>query len=249
MVSTTTALTLFEEHEVDSSGSGAVKNTHRRSWRDWQRVTRGRIGKSEGTENAMDPFLIDLNIRRTWLAATRDQWSRAVEGKNSYRYIRSCCSKMSSVRSLHQCVAVTAVISPIITWEENLIEARELCSGNWQYPFHALPLNIRKAQLILCGESVVDVLRGSKVWNFYWSILYPDNPFSVCVDRHVARAAFGWEFGWRAAIDTALKAPGVYNAISDGVRREAVVAGLTPLELQALLWLVVRENPFQARLF
>ena len=195
------------------------------------------------------------NIERTADAAHPEQLERATVGRNSYREIHRRCHQMAAANwvIVEKAVAVTAVISPIITWEENIAQADALC---WEastgdspcIPITALPANVTKARRILAGESALDVIRGPKVWNFYHSILHPENPYTVCVDRHVARAAFGWEYGWRDT-DTRLKSPGEYDTVAEAVRRIAKKRGMRALELQALLWLVMRENPRQLRMF
>lgn len=201
------------------------------------------------------PQLYLDNIERTLAAAHPEQIERATTGRNSYREIHRRCHQFAASTwvPVEKAIGVTAVISPIITWEENIEQAEALCweSSSGDKPnvaITALPANVAKARRILAGESALDVIRGPKVWNFYWSIAHPDNPHTVCVDRHVARAAFGWDYGWRDT-DTRLKSPGEYDTVAESVRRIAARHGMRALELQALLWLVMRENPRQGRLF
>lgn len=190
-------------------------------------------------------------ITRIREAASPSQEERAINGDNSYNYIHRRCHNMAAANwtTIERAVAVTAVISPIITWEENITQADALCWERFtgekaQIALSALPANVAKARRILAGESALDVIRGRKVWNFYWSILHPDNPLTVCVDRHVARAALGWDIGWRE-IDTRLKINATYPTIAQAVRNVARREGLLPLQLQALLWLVMREKEFR----
>ena len=190
-------------------------------------------------------------ITRTREAASPSQEERAILGDNSYQYIHRRCHHMAADNWLpvERAVAVTAVISPIITWEENIAQADALC---WEsatgtkagLSLSALPTTVAQARRILAGESALDVIRGRKVWNFYWSILHPDNPLTVCVDRHVGRAALGWDLGWRE-VDTLLKVEGTYQLIAEAVRVVARREGLLPLQLQALLWLVMREKEYR----
>lgn len=190
-------------------------------------------------------------VSRTRAAASPSQEERAIAGENSYLHIHRRCHQIAADNWLpvKQAVAITAVISPIITWEENIEQASALC---WEavtgdkpaVPMTALRLNIEKARRILAGESALAVIRGRKVWNFYWSILHPDNPLTVCVDRHVGRAALGWDLGWRE-VDSALKVRDTYPTIAQAVRNVARREGLLPLQLQALLWLVMREKDFR----
>ena len=191
-----------------------------------------------------------LNIQHTFEAATAHQMYRATKGENSYQHIRHLCHEIAldCGRPISTVIAVTAVLSPVISWEENISHARALCCDIATERFSALPANVAKARRVLAGESTLDVIRGQKVWNFYWSILDPTNSFSVCVDRHVCRAAVGWGMSWRET-DVRLKMPGTYRQISWAIRRHARYQGLLPLELQALLWLVMRENVFQTRMF
>jgi len=189
--------------------------------------------------------------------ATEEQVWRATRGKNSYRAIRAHAGEIhkaySQEISLAKSVAILAVLSPIITWEENLVDARQICQEELGgrkngRPISALPANVEKARRMVRGESATQVMRGQKVWSFFHSILHPDNPFSVCVDRHVGRVALGWSLTWRQ-VDTLLKKKGVYEQVAESYREVAPRVGLLPLELQAIAWLVTREGLHQGRLF
>jgi hypothetical protein len=195
--------------------------------------------------------------------ATEEQIYRATQGSNSYREINRHALYLAGKHgvSVEQAVAIIAVLSPIITWEENLVDAAKVISGEVSIEpggsketrvltgpaCSALNVNVIKAVEIRQGFSILRTMRGRKVRAFYYSILHPDNTFSVCVDRHVGRVAMGWDLAWRE-VDALLKKPGVYEKVADAYRYASEPLPHTPLELQAIAWLVCREGLFQTRL-
>src|SRR5690606_15154417 len=89
-----------------------------------------------------------------------------------------------------------AALSPQQSWAANQRSATLLCSTGSTF---GLGANIAKARRILAGESPTTVLAppnpkritGDKVRAFGRLIANPDDPETVCVDRHAADVALG----------------------------------------------------------
>lgn len=136
--------------------------------------------------------------------------------------------KLSVVRA----AAIIAVLSPLTRWLGNLEDAWAVCDGGKAR--HSLPANVAKAQRLLEGDGILEVLRGQKVTAFWQSLAAPTTTPAVTCDSWMARA-FGLSQG------DLFERKGVYTAVSNGVREAAYMVGVRPGTLQATVWLMVRE--------
>lgn len=112
--------------------------------------------------------------------------------------------------AVRQAAGVIAVLSPRLAWRKNVEYARlaymvyqqvldhplmpktgEIPEAFFAGMIPTLNVNARKAFRILSGESPEDVIGGPKVTAFYWTIVNPDDPRAVVVDRHAIDIAFG----------------------------------------------------------
>lgn len=100
--------------------------------------------------------------------------------------------------------------------------------------------NCGKADAILSGSPTFDVLSGPKVRAFAACIIDPTNGTDVVIDRHAFDIAAG-----RTTDDNTrniLGRKGMYEYVADLYVRAARKVGISPAQLQAVTWVVWREN-------
>lgn len=143
-------------------------------------------------------------------------------------------------------VAVIAILSPMIYWTENLIDAYELLSGNDEHKFSAYGHNVSKAYQAL-HTSDASLASSVKVRNFYLSILRPENPDSVTVDIHTLRALTNDYLSDRKELYKLFNTSGKQAIIIDVIKSEAVKYNMTGSQLQSLLWTVAQYRQDRKR--
>lgn len=146
-------------------------------------------------------------------------------------------------RDIHETSAVVAVLSPRVRWADNVTDADMLLRGELS-GFRALLSNVGKAWDIIARVRPVDeIVSGPKVRRFWHNIRNPYSSHDVTLDVWMLRAL----------VDPAnlahyrepyafLARKGVYDAISDGVRRVADENGWMAHEIQAIVWIHVRGS-------
>jgi len=135
-------------------------------------------------------------------------------------------------------------------WAENKRLAADAASGK----VHGnMDISLRMARDILSGKDPALVLPAdSKTWNFYRAILDPGDPDTVTIDRHVHDAIVGRVYG---STNRGLSNKTRYATLAYAVRVatfrlnqepkwQAVHhgKGLTPNDVQALLWIIQIER-------
>jgi hypothetical protein len=173
--------------------------------------------------------------------------------------------------SLDESIGVAAAISPKCPWETNMDSAewviRQYLSGCWipsyaDYvekkaylarvanldpskpvlaederivapPMGGLKANVIKGLWILQGH---DCLSGPKVTDFFWCIKAWETYLGACVDSHAIQGWFGKFDGGTYGIP-----PNFYTLIRADYIHAAELAGLSPLQFQAILWLVKKR--------
>ncbi len=191
------------------------------------------------------------NILRLYRSATP---AERAEGETWYSSALTHAVGMSDRYgvTVHQAVAVIAVLSPQVPWDRNLVAADELlrtgdCSG-------VLGLSKAKALRILSGEDVGTVMAcpacvsamgahvcsGEKVRSFYAAIMAAGETDTVCVDRHAYDAAIGERGDDRTR--HALDRKGVYGAVADAYRSAASTLGVSAAVVQAVVWVAWRNT-------
>ena len=134
--------------------------------------------------------------------------------------------------------AVISALSPNNKWERNLKDAKSLIQGwkvgNTSVKVCTFNSNKEKAIRILDGEKVETVLTGPKTWAFYNCILNPASSH-VTIDFHAANIHDG-ELGKRSLSRKQ------YSEISKSYISTADKLRLHPSTLQAITWVVWREN-------
>jgi hypothetical protein len=131
---------------------------------------------------------------------------------------------------------VVAALSPQCSWPENLQRARRFFATGRA---GSLGDAQRKAEAIRDGADPLDVLGGRKVRAFYLNILDGSDRFTCTVDRHAIDVAAGHVTGDAGA--AALTRAGVYAFVADAYRLVAAECGLTPAQVQAIVWVTWRR--------
>lgn len=153
---------------------------------------------------------------------------------NAYNVARNLAA--GSPYAVRQCAAVIAVLSPRMKWGQNVQAARDVIEAHARgvsvesVKCPAFGRNVRAAYRILDGGQFVG---GPKTGAFYRAIL--GDPDAVTIDIWAWRAATGEDMpqsvrvSERAAVDAAY-------------RRAAYRLGVTPRDLQAIVWTAVRGS-------
>lgn len=141
---------------------------------------------------------------------------------------------------------VVAALSPQCSWPVNIRTAEDLILYNDTSGYTGYKSNISKANRMMFNDPVLKVLGagtryGAKVRAFFDNLLHPSTSELVTVDIHAIRAAYDIvdvPLGLiRAVFESKLNIE-----IQDAYRAVASEAGYRPCELQAIIWLVVKDN-------
>lgn len=138
--------------------------------------------------------------------------------------------------------AVVAALSPRNKWHNNLKDAETILAavaGNAKHPFnlkvHTTGV-FRDTAFSIAQTGNIDLLKGPKVTAFYDNLLHPNKSEAVTVDVWAARIARG---------DLKAKAKDFTDKekarMMDEYKAAAEEVGLTPLQIQAVTWLVARR--------
>lgn len=160
------------------------------------------------------------------------------QGRRWYDFVNQWCWHVAHTHdiSLHKVAGIVSALSPRNRWDWNLSDAIELIENRDKAKVHTTIVNKKKALAILEGKDIEATLNGLKTVNFYRCIVNPKDHTSVCVDIWMWRAAFA---------DSTLKSksihPKEYARIQDAVQAVAAKHTMLPLELQAIVWIVIRD--------
>ena len=149
--------------------------------------------------------------------------------------------------TIEQAAGVIAVLSPRITWEQNLSCAMNLTlawfEGKeiYEAEVNAFQTNVVKAWNILLNPGVATELllgkKAPKVRAFYDNILYPKSSTDVTIDSWMVRAYYN---------DTHhlgnIKNEDERLSIKAEVERLATKHGFRALDMQAILWIQIRKE-------
>ena len=135
---------------------------------------------------------------------------------------------------------VIAALSPMTSWPLNVKRATEVFDTGTT---KGLTRNVDKAVRIYNGESPLSVLSGDKVRAFYLNIMGVHTVDAVTVDRHAIDVACGNVLSdtERAA---AIRGKAGYGKVASMYVEAASVigGGITPAQLQAVVWVYWRRN-------
>jgi hypothetical protein len=140
----------------------------------------------------------------------------------------------------------TAALSQGIQWEDNLVQATRMASGQlariraygkWWKPNTACG----KAYLIFAGVHPLKILKGPKVIPFFYNLMLDFQ--MVTVDRHAINAALSREVLPRDLCVLWTKdSKNRHPVIVEMYRAFATWVGLEPAIAQAIIWTVFRER-------
>lgn len=163
----------------------------------------------------------------------------ANEGSAWYSVARNFAEALvvGTALSIEQGVGIVAALSPRVQWNVNMRAAIAIVdaalSGQPQPIVAGLSTNRNKAWAIANFGWPLDILGGQKVRSFYANIMGDED--AVTVDVWAARAALG-------DIATDRIPTGQYNAIADAYRLAADARGVSPMVMQATVWVYTRRN-------
>lgn len=174
------------------------------------------------------------NIISVWSIASDDEWE---QGAHWYEQAHQT-ARMLADGDVKVGAGLLAALSPQTAWWLNV----ELACDAYESGTASRHTrdSCSKANKILAGIDPVDVLPMTrKTGQFYLSILDPDDPEAVCIDRHAYDIAVGIPLGdWNRG----LSAHGRYKLIADSYREAARRLEQLPSVVQAVTWLVWRNN-------
>jgi hypothetical protein len=182
-------------------------------------------------------------LTRAYFAASHGQRVAGLEWYVRFGGVAGALAARHGV-SFDDAAGVLAIVSPRVTVAASVMLAdtvlREHAAGTRRFDVcKGLNANVVKAWRWLDGDRSVLALdvdgltRARKVRSFYANIT--GDVDAVTVDVWAARAA-GWRGGDRFPVG------GAYVAIADAYRAAARRCGVSPRELQAVVWCVTRSD-------
>jgi len=172
---------------------------------------------------------------RAMLPRLRDHWQTGLYWYEDAHRIAQSIGRLFGC-SVTTAAGVLAALSPRIGWETNQDESKHVFEYGEDWGYVALRANVDKALDIIDGADPEHRLGGRKVRSFYRNILDPYGSLDVTLD------------GWMAYVldlpkgHKYLERRRVYDAIADGFRTVAAEHGIMPHQLQATVWLSVRNG-------
>lgn len=180
------------------------------------------------------------NILSTYYAATADEIHA---GKTWYLAAHSLAWELDPMRPWNG-AGVIAALSPRLRWDKNVSYARLAYSlkgyaiDDASNYIPTLTNSRVKALRMVNGEHVSDVLgKGLKTNAFWDNILNPYDSEAVTVDKH----AFDIANAERTSYSTVITDK-AYREIASLYRDAAHIAGIAPLQMQAITWVAWRNG-------
>lgn len=135
---------------------------------------------------------------------------------------------------LPNALGVVAAMSPLKTWEQNILDAfRFLEFGD----YYGLGQHKRKAIAILGAsspEEIAKILRGQKITAFFWNLHNQNMWEHITIDRHMIYMCLG-------APEIAITQKR-YRLCAESVKICAKKAGVDPITFQSSVWSHWRNN-------
>jgi len=174
-----------------------------------------------------------------WEAEQAQAWYPTAHGIAEALAERYGCTVMQSA-------AVLAVLSPSVTWEQNVDDAFAVCKawrdGTYDAVVGTYGAQLGKAYAILdnardvaFAEGMLPFIgkRAPKTKAFFQNILYPHLEGPVTIDRWILRAL---------GLPVNRTTPKLYALGRLAVWQFAKAHGLLPQNAQALIWVVIRKR-------
>ncbi len=181
----------------------------------------------------------EREITKAYKSASRSQRKR---GRAWYTEAHNLCLTLAEHNrvSLAQVAGVMAALSPQCPWSENVRATIAMVRTGQTGTTICYKANVSKAHDILQGNAPEVVLGGEKVRAFFENILDPQRSQAVTIDTHAARAAYGKTDLSAKEIQAVFRKP-LNGVIQEAYRAVAKRYRMIPCELQAVVWLQVRE--------
>jgi hypothetical protein len=184
------------------------------------------------------------NLDQLLECASAEQWDA---GKTWYTRTHDYAVELSGKYnlSLEQTAGVLAVLAPMNNWERNMQDAVSVIECYLddgcidEVKVATYPANKEKAYQIVATGDVEAYVRGNKITAFYNNILnaYDETELGVTVDMWAARALVGMP-GDKTDLNLSDSA---YGKAAEAYRLKAEQHNLLPKQLQAVVWVVVRD--------
>lgn len=178
------------------------------------------------------------NITRVYRQATDAQ---IASGMAWYDVANDEAVRLSGLYNVTVDVAsgVIAALSPMMSWAANKLVAERIIRAQGTATDGALKANIAKANRIILGEPVLDVLTSDKVRNFYLCIAARGETNGVCVDRHAMDIAVNTR---RSESERGKLTPKQYAEYAAAYQRAASILGVPAAKVQAITWVAWRAR-------
>ena len=158
------------------------------------------------------------------------------------------CARLTG-HSYETVCAVIAVLSPAVSWPINKRDALDMLSASDPASVTVSTYGANKAKAIrlMNGGTIAANVRGRKARSFFFNILDPDCCDNVTIDRHAIRAAYGLK-GLTIKPDDipVIASDKRYNHFKTLYKRLAAEKGLTPNQLQAIIWIEFKQRQEEA---
>lgn len=188
-------------------------------------------------------MMYQKNIRDMYLSCTKSQVKQGIKWYKEANKTAYSISTRSNV-SLDKVCQIIAVLSPSVSWEQNVLDAQALCLAyNNNEDLEKVTVstygqNKTKAINILSLPNFLIPKTGLKTYSFYKNMLDPFGSGDyVTIDRHAFKAMIGTN----RAGDVNINAKSYIQAVYC-YSKVALEMGLEPCELQAVVWLNQRAN-------
>jgi len=184
------------------------------------------------------------NILAVYRSANAEQ---IAQGMDWYSVANSTAVAFSqqSGYSVDQCAAVIAAVSPNNGWGANKRLAGKVIDAKGTKRDGYFKANLDKANRVLNGEDISEVLTSQKVGAFYAGIATNGMTDVVCVDRH----AYCIAVNDRSQTNDVPMTPKRYSLIAQAYREAAEIIGITGAQCQAITWVAWRQRYWAAGAF
>jgi len=167
-------------------------------------------------------------------------WDKATDyhshGREWYESAHTYLAGLATVYNtpLANVAGITAVLSPSVSWDINLLETEQVLLDNRDFRYRAYRENVDKAFAVRGGD--LSRIRGPKVIAFATLLLHP-RAHTVVVDRHALSVALGFKVEGRG-YNTLPRIRKFQTAYVDA----ALHLGEKASHVQAATWLWIREK-------
>lgn len=176
-------------------------------------------------------------FERTYLESTAIEKNMGVHWyADQHAYLKDMSEHFDI--SLDLVCGITAVLSPMISWQENVNMTYHMLKFKGKIPSNikmpGFKFNVRKALKIYRSKKVFPYLSGPKVTQFYYNLLNPFDDSSITIDTFMIACYYESRDKYALKKYTSDKH---IEFLKNELRELAVKHALLPLQLQAIIWL------------